>query len=396
MKVLQINIFGNLSTGRIAVDLYRTIISNGNEGKIAFARNTIANDVSYIKIGTAIDVMIHGMFTRITDKAGFYSTEATKKFIKKIEAYNPDIIHLHNIHGYYINIELLFNYLKSSKKPVVWTLHDCWPFTGHCYHFETIGCEKWRTKCIHCPQKHIYPASYVFDSSTWNQTKKREIFSDVPNMFLVTPSNWLKKYIDQSFLKQYKVKIIHNGIDLNIFKPTKRLFRERHNIGNKFMILGVASTWGKLKGLDDFIRFNSILDDNYVIVIVGVNDKEIKRLSKGMIGIKRTNDIKELADIYSSADVYLNLSYEENFPTTNIEALACGTPVITYCTGGSPESLDDNCGIVVEKGNLNAVKNALKMIIELNRKACVERAKLFDKEIVYKQYINLYKEILKK
>lgn len=334
MKILQINIFATLSTGRIAVDLYKTLVENGNEGCIAFARGSIEKDVPNIKIGSELDVKLHGIATRITDKTGFYSTKPTKKLIEQIKQYNPDIIHLHNIHGYYINIELLFDFLKDYNKPVIWTLHDCWAFTGHCAYFDLANCNKWKSHCEKCPQKKEYPKSLFLDNSYWNFNKKRELFCGVKNMTLVTPSKWLSELVKFSFLKEYPIEVINNGIDLSVFKPTESNIRKHYNLEDKFIILGVAGVWDKRKGLSDFIELSKNLDDRFRIVVVGVTEKQRQRLPKNMVGILRTHNVKELAQLYSAADVFVNPTYEDNFPTTNLEALACGTPVITYNTGG--------------------------------------------------------------
>ena len=391
MKVLQINIFGNLSTGKIAVDLYKTLAANGHEGKIAFARGEIEEGIPYVKIGNKLDVIVHVAMTRLTDKAGFYSKHATKKLIKVIEAYDPDIIHLHNIHGYYINIELLFDYLKGSNKPIVWTLHDCWAFTGHCCYFDFIGCQKWQTKCFDCPQINTYPASYR-DNSRSNYAKKKELFTSIDNLTIVTPSQWLAGLVKQSFLHKYTVKVIPNGIDLSVFKPSADRYFDKEKINDKKIILCVASIWTERKGLKDIIELSKMLSDEYKIVVVGkLNGQSI---TQSMIHIDRTNNQEELAKLYSQAYIFVNPTYEDNFPTVNIEALACGTPVITYKTGGSPEVIDESCGLVTKKRNAESILESIKIIEQLNItvNACVAIAKNFDKELRFKQYIDIYNE----
>ena len=395
MKVLQINIFGNLSTGKIAVDIYRTLKANGHDGMVAFARNKISEDVPHIIIGSSVDVKLHGLMTRITDKTGLYSKKATKKFIDEIEKYKPDIVHLHNIHGYYINYEILFRYLKRKKIPVVWTLHDCWTFTGHCAYFDRIGCERWKTGCHHCPQKKSYPASYLIDNSSWNYNKKKEIFSDMPNLTIVSVAKWLDNLVGESYLKNYPRYVFHNGIDLTVFKPTASYFREQFHLKDRIIILGVASTWDTRKGLADFIKLSDLLDDSYQIVVVGISKKQKNQLPSKIIGIERTNDIKELAGLYSTADIYANLTYEDVFPTTNLEALACGTPVLAYETGGCPEATNDTCGVIVRKGDIKeAARTIIRMTGEYEEKKCLERAKNFTKEKCFQKYIELYECIL--
>lgn len=395
MKVLQINIFGNLSTGRIAVDLHRTLVAAGHDGVFAFARNDTAQDIPHIRIGTKWDVVRHVIMTRITDKTGFYSKSATKRLVKTIAEYNPDIIHLHNIHGYYLNIEVLFNYLKSTGIPVVWTLHDCWAYTGHCCYYSMAGCNKWKTQCCHCPQKIAYPSSKLIDNSKWNYKKKKELFSGV-NMTLVAVSNWLASEVKKSFLSDYPLEVIYNGIDLDVFKPTKSNFREQYNLKDKKIILGVASTWDIRKGLNDFIELSKILDDQYKIVVVGVTDKEISRLPQNIIGIRRTDSVEELAGLYSTADVYFNASVEETFGLPTVEAMACGTPSIVYNATALPELIESGCGKVVGIHDLTAVKSwIVNFERETSAERCINTAKKYSKEVKYKQYINLYERILK-
>lgn len=398
MKVLQINIVcGILSTGRIATDLRDILISNGHSCKIAYGsltpKNISLNDC--IKIGTKFDLYTHIALSRITDKAGFYSKLATAKLIKQIKQYDPDIIHLHNIHGYYINIKMLFEYLAESNKKVVWTLHDCWSFTGHCAHFDLINCTKWKTGCFACPQKNTYPSSYLFDNSKKNYEKKKSLFTNVKNMTIVTPSAWLANLAKQSFLNKYPIKVINNGINLSSFKPSPSDFKEKYNICGKHIVLGVASSWSEKKGLNDFAKLSSMLGENYKIILVGVSDTQKELLPKNIICIPKTNSIKELAEIYTAADVFVNLSYEDVFSTVNLEALACGTPVITYKSGGNPECINETCGIAVSRGDLDAAKEKIIKISNAQTftvSDCTARALRFDKNEKYIQYITeIYK-----
>lgn len=390
MKVLQINIFGNLSTGRIAVDLYRTLKENGHEGKVAFARNVIEEDVPYIKIGNTFNVYADGVLTRLTDKAGFYSKSATKKLIGEIKKYNPDIIHLHNLHGYYINVEILFDFLREYNKPVVWTLHDCWAFTGHCCYYSMVNCEKWKIGCKDCPQIGAYPASFV-DNSKWNYEKKKKMFLNLPKLQLVTVSKWLENEVKQSFLKDIPVCTIYNGIDTKKFKPTQSDFRKKYNLEDKKIILGVASTWDTRKGLKDFIELSKVLDDEYQIVLVGISKKEKAQLPDNILSIARTDSIEELAGIYSTADVFFNASVEETFGLPTVEALACGTPIIVYDATALPEVVTEENGFVVEQHDIQKVKEVMGLCVEKKIVPCKD----WEKSTSYKEYIDLYEKLLK-
>lgn len=397
MKVLQINsVCGIGSTGRIATDLHKTLIDNGHESYIAFGRGEPRNCDNTIRIGSKFDNYWHVAVTRVFDKHGFASKRATRDFICQVEQLDPDVIHLHNIHGYYINIELLFDYLKQCQKPVVWTLHDCWSFTGHCPQFEMAGCDKWKTGCYECPIKTEYPSSVLVDNSSENYKRKRELFTQLETLTIVTPSKWLSGIVSESFMRDYPVKVINNGINLEMFKPTESNFREQNGLFSKFVILGVGNMWEERKGLRYFYELAELMGSDEVIVLVGLSKKMLRSLPQNIIGIPRTSDLQELAEIYTSADVFVNPTLEDNFPTTNLEALACGTPVITFDTGGSPECIDDSCGLVIKKTNAQALALAIKNLTNnmFSEDDCVNRAKLFENTTKYKEYLNLYSSVL--
>lgn len=399
--LLQINTVVNSgSTGRIAEEIGQTAMNNGWKSYIAYGRGERPSQSKLIKIGTDWDIKIHGLQTRLFDKHGLASKTATNKLLQQIEKINPVIIHLHNIHGYYLNIEILFRFLKQANIPVVWTLHDCWPITGHCVHFDYVGCDKWKTECSHCPQKTTYPASYFTDRSEKNFKLKKELFSSVPNLTLVPVSNWLANILKESFLRNTPVKVIHNGINTDIFQPfSDQKIRAKYNLTGKFIILGVANVWSPRKGLKDFIELSKKLSSNYQLILVGLTKKQIKSLPQNIIGIEKTENIQQLAELYSASDVFFNPTYEDNFPTTNLESMACGTPVITYKTGGSPEIIDEHTGIVIEKGDLNIL---LSVIEHIKRKGkafysalCRARAlQQYKQEVCYQKYLNLYDSIL--
>ncbi|WP_099328036.1 glycosyltransferase [Clostridium paraputrificum] len=393
MKILQINsVCGFGSTGRIATDLYKIIEEKGHECVIAYGRGNAPDGLKTIKIGSKFDNYMHVAKTRISDKHGFGSTKATKEFIDKVKEYDPDVIHLHNIHGYYINIEILFNYLKEANKKVIWTLHDCWAFTGHCSHFDYIGCNKWKNGCYNCVQKSEYPASNFWDNSKFNYKKKKELFTSVKDMTIVTPSKWLANLVNESFLSKYEVKVINNGIDLKVFKPTEGNFREVYGLQDKTIILGVASVWTERKGYNVFLELANMLDDSYKIVLVGVSENQKKNLPKNILGITRTNNVRELAQIYTAADVFLNPTLEDNFPTTNLESLACGTPIITFNTGGSKECVNIDNGIVIQKENFEKLINTIQFFnnetFKMNKIS--ELMLNYDKNLRYRNYIDIY------
>ena len=382
MKVYQINtVCGYGSTGRIASELGYFIIKEGHDSRIAYGRKSgrCSYNNSYY-IGSKMDHLIHGLLARITDKQGLYSSIATKDLIYDILDYNPNIIHLHNIHGYYLNYKILFDFLKEYNKPVVWTFHDCWPFTGHCSYFDIISCVKWKNQCKDCPLIKEYPTSYIFDNSSNNYILKRILFNSIKNLTIVSPSMWLDNLVGESFLQKNNHIVINNGIDLNTFKPKNSDFREIHGINDKIMLLGVASIWGKRKGYGDFLKLSKIIDKNTVIVMVGLKNKELKNLPSNIIGIKRTNCLDDLIKIYSAADFYLNLTYQDNFPTTNIEALACGTPVLTYNTGGSVECITEKTGQIIECGNYKEITDIINTRV-FSSDDCLKKSKDFCLEV---------------
>lgn len=377
------------------MDLHDILKQNGHDCKIAYGRESVSgvDPGDVIKIGDKFNIYTDALMTRLTDRAGFYSRRATEELIEKIKRYDPDIIQLHNLHGYYINIEILFEYLKKAKKPVVWLLHDCWSFTGHCAHFEYAGCDKWIKGCEKCSQSGFYPKSYV-DSSQKNYELKKRLFTSIENMTIVTPSKWLAELVKQSFFAKYPVDVIYNGIDLEVFKPRQSDFRKKYGLENKKIILGVASIWTERKGLSDLIDLSKKLDESYKIVIVG-KAKKVK-IPTNMIYIERTKSQEELAEIYSAADVFINPTFEDNFPSVNIEALACGTPVITYRTGGSPEAVDEICGAVTDERTPESILNTIKMLEKkrLRSDDCVMRAASeYDKTRKYMEYVSLYEKI---
>lgn len=397
MKILQINLglFG--STGGIMLG-----IENVGKEKHDFCKlypkleNNFAAGENDIQITGVINRKFNHFIEQISGFQGCFSFIKTYQTLKKIKRFAPDMIQIHSLHSVNVNLSLLFNYIKKHNLPVVWTLHDCWSFTGHCPYFDMIGCDKWKTGCHDCPQYKEYPRSFV-DNSRYMYKLKKKWFTGIENMTIVTPSNWLAELVKESFLKDYPVKVIHNGIDLSIFQPTQSNFREKYAIGDKYIVLGVAFGWGKRKGLDVFVDLAQRLDsEKYQIVLVGTDDSVDKQLPDNIISIHRTQNQTELAEIYTAADVFANPTREDNYPTVNMESIACGTPVLTFKTGGSPEMLDATCGSVVPKDDVDAMEREIVRICETKPysiEACLERAKSFDKDEKFQEYVELYEVI---
>ena len=398
MKVMQINtVCGSGSVGRIMVDLIHALEAEGGHGIAAFGRREAPSGLEAYKFGTNGDMGVHVLHTFFQGEHGFASKGQTEKLIRKIEEYDPDIVHLHNIHGFYLNVERLFEYLKNAGKPVVWTLHDCWSFTGHCAYFDYVGCTKWKTGCGSCPQyKRVYPYALFKDNSRQNYHRKKAAFTGVPGLTLVTPSRWLADLVKESYLRDYPVRVIPNGIALDKFRPVDKGLRRRLHMEKKFIILGVAGMWEERKGYAYFEALADRLEDSCQIILIGLSKQKLKKLHPRIYGVMRTESMEELAEYYSMADVYVNPTLEDNFPTTNLEALACGTPVITFATGGSVESVDEETGKIVPKGDTEGL---LKAVAKLRsepskREACLRRAAKYNKDDRFREYLKLYRELL--
>lgn len=394
-KLIQINTVCNGSTGKIMGDIQREANENGFQTLSIYGRRKGYKDLKCIKIGGFFSFWVHVFLTTIFDVHGYGSYFKTMKIVKLLKRENPDIIHLHNIHGYYLNYPLLFKYLKNDYKgKLFWTFHDCWPFTGHCPYFTEVGCNKWKTQCSSCPNKKKYPISLFFDRSFKNYNVKKDIFLGLSNLTIITPSKWLENLVNQSFLKNYSVVTIQNGIDLDIYKYTFDCkIKTRYGIpDDKKILLGVASIWEDRKGLNDFIELSKKVDSQYVIVLVGLTNKQIKKLPVNIIGIPRTENQRDLVKLYSAAHAFINPTYEDNYPTVNLEALACKTPVISYDTGGCVEQITKNCGYIVRKGSSvsDNVNKILEKISVINQQQFTVEIDL-DKKIMAKKIIKLYK-----
>lgn len=359
MKVLLINVVcGGGSTGRICLELANEFKTNGDEVKIAYGRGGVPDTSKKyaIHIGNSIDQKFHFLKTRLWDEHGLGSVNETKKFIKWADNYDPDLVWIHNIHGYYINYELLFQWIKSKPDMQVrWTLHDCWAFTGHCAYFTKVACEKWMKECNRCTQKRSYPSSIFIDRSRTNYYRKKAAFTGVNNLTIITPSRWLANLVKESFLGEYEIRVMYNKINKQIFRNVESSIKNDYNMVDKKMILGVANIWDSRKGFDDFLKLSYLLDKKSFIMLVGLSDKQIRKLPSNVIGIKKTRDVQELVRIYSAADVFFNPTYEDNYPTVNLEAEACGTKVVTYNTGGAPETIHRFDSKVIPVGHFEEV-----------------------------------------
>lgn len=400
--LLQINSTANsASTGRIAEQIGVIAMAEGWKSYIAFGRSANKSQSTIIKIGSKWSVKVHGFNSLLFDNHGLSSSTATKQLVGTIKGISPDIIHLHNIHGYYINYRVLFDFLSTLDVPVVWTLHDCWPFTGHCSHYSDVDCQKWQKQCEQCPKFHNYPKSLFFDRSERNYQIKKDCFNSITNLTLVPVSHWLEEEVKKSFLAKHNVHCILNGIDIEQFRLYENLdeIRSEYGLNGKRVLLGVATAWGPRKGWDDYIKLSDMLPSDYHIVMVGVTEKQAKELPSSILAIPRTESIEKLAQLYSLAEVVLNLSDEESFGLTTAEGFACGTPSIVYNCTASPELITPETGFVLNKGDLDGVIKAIQTITARGKQyyseKCRERAvTYYDKNKNYSQYIELYKELL--
>lgn len=396
MKVLFINSdYGSGSTGRIVRDIKLELEKQNNVCIALYGRENNTADSNVYRIGDNLSVYYHVLVTRLADRQGFASSNATRKCLRILKEFQPDLIHLHNLHGSYLNCKMLFDCLKVMGKPVIWTLHDCWAFTGHCSHYSFVECYKWQSGCRDCIQIAEYPKSLV-DHSEKNYQKKMACFQNCPNLHITTVSKWLKEEVNKSFLGQYPITVIPNGIDLSVFYPLDvDAAKEKLKVTGKKVLISVASVWEKRKGLELLLQLAGRLDHSYCLIIVGLNKKP-ESCPKNVRLIQRTDSVKELADLYCAADVYINASVEETFGMVSLEALACGKPVITNAFTANPELVDDTCGIVVDDYSVNgylAALNSSKLWV-LHSDDCRKRAEIYSHQVMIEKYIALYRSFL--
>lgn len=390
MRVAQINaICGSGSTGNICIGISKALSQEGIENRIFYTSGKSDYPLG-VKYASDKYIKLQALKSRIFGNYGFNSRGATKRLIKHLEAFKPDIIQLHNLHSHNVHLGMLFDYIRKNNIKTFWTFHDCWAFTGYCPHYAMAGCEKWKTKCEKCPQKSTY--SWFFDKSNWLYEKKKAFVKDL-DLTITGPSDWVVNQAKKSFLGECTAITIKNGINLNIFKPTESNFREKYGLENKKIVLGVAFDWGVRKGLDVFLELAKRLPEDYQIVLVGTNDSVDKMLPDNIISIHRTANQRELAEIYTASDVFANPTREETFGLVNIECLACGTPVVTFNAGGSPECVDENCGSVVEIDDVDSLEREIVRICQdkpFTKEACFAKAREFDKNLKFKEYVDLY------
>lgn len=401
MRIAIINMLHVGSTGKIMFGIAEQARRRGHQVRTfsprVYMRGTIMPAPfreGHTYFGDRRENMLHTAADRLFGLNGCLSCFGTMQLIRQLKAFRPDVVHLHNLHNQTISLPMLFRYLCRAKIRVVWTFHDCWPMTGRCPHFAMAGCPKWQTGCGSCPQIKQYPRAYI-DQTHMMWRMKQKWFTGVENMVIVTPSRWLADIVQRSGLRQIPVRVIHNGIDLAVFRPVQSTFRARYGCERRKIVLGVAFDWDRRKGLDVFCALAARLPADYQIVLVGGNDQTDRELPANVIPIHRTQDQHELAEIYSAADVFVNPTREDNFPTVNLEALACGTPVVTFDTGGSPECIDETCGIVVPCDDVDALQQAIIHVVEdqpFTQEACVKRAQGFDQKERFAEYVDLYCE----
>lgn len=402
MRIVQINMWHKGSTGKIMFGIAECARNAGNEvltfSPRVYQRYETMEEPEidgHSYFGFRKENMLHYILARLAGMHGMYSFFGTMQLIRKLKRIKADIIHLHNLHNYTICLPLLFHYFKKSNCKVIWTFHDCWAMTGHCCHFVIAKCDKWKTRCSHCKQIKEYPKSYL-DTTSITYFIKRRLFTTIDGLTVVVPSQWLKRLTEESYLGDCSIRVIQNGINLDIFKPTESDFCQKYHCKDKKIVLGVSMGWSFKKGLDVFAELASQLPEKYQLVLVGGDEQTDRQLPSNVISIHRTQDQKELAEIYTVADVFVNPTREDTFPTVNIESLACGTPVITFRTGGSPEIIDETCGSVVECNDVEALEREIIRICNdkpYSQEACVKRAQQFDQREKFKEYVKLYEDM---
>ncbi len=395
MKVLFINMaYGAGSTGKIIADIMDMLKKNGNDVKAIYGTGEQSHNADAVKVSGKLGYYFHNAASRLTDHAGLYSWAATRKMIREIKAFQPDLIHLHTLHGFYVNYEMLFRFLKEADIPVVWTLHDCWAFTGHCTHFSQAKCTQWQTECRDCKLLRRYPQCYGRGDVRRNFLRKKRAFTGVKNLTITTPSRWLANQVSRSFLRDYPRTVIPNGIDRRIFRPQSSGLRKKYRLEDKKIVLGAANVWNTRKGLPDMLTLADRLGSAYQVVLIGLTERQLPDIPANVLGLLRTANQTELAQWYSAADVFVNPTYEETFGLTTVEAQACGTPVVVYRTDGCPETVASGNGCLVPQGDMQALEYAVRDITDGSCRVDPQRVAQFEKDAVYQDYLELYENVL--
>lgn len=396
MKIAQINSQLGGSTGSLMRLLSKAMKQEGISNRMFYTYDTGIDDGDAVCYSSHREIKVNAVMSHLTGKYGFQSAAATRRLIGLLKEYHPDLVHIHNIHGHDLNLEMFYEWLGAQSIPVVHTLHDCWEFTGYCPHYQAVKCDKWKTECHSCPLYHRY--SWIFDASQKNYDRKRTASSSISSLFLVTPSHWLKGEVEKSFLKNCPCQVIPNGIDTDIFKPESSDLKKELGIGGKKMVLNAAMTVSAAKGKEDLIALCQMLPENYCMVLVGVPENHSNDFPSNIIVRPRTSSQKEMAKYYSAADVFVNPTHEDNFPTVNLESLACGTPVVTFEAGGAGEMLSDEIGRRIPVGNDHMLAEAVIAMAEkkdksedLCRRQILEH---YTQKIFCDSYLKLYADIL--
>lgn len=395
MKVLFVNMaYGAGSTGKIIADIMDLLKKNGNDAKALYGTGEQSHNADAVKVSGKLGYYFHNAASRLTDHAGLYSWAATRKIIREIKAFQPDLIHLHTLHGFYVNYEMLFRFLKEADIPVVWTLHDCWAFTGHCTHFSQAKCTQWQTECQDCKLLRRYPRCYWRGDVRRNFLRKKRAFTGVKNLTITTPSRWLANQVSRSFLRDYPRTVIPNGIDRRIFRPQSSGLRKKYRLEDKKIVLGAANVWNTRKGLPDMLTLADRLGSAYQVVLIGLTERQLPDIPANVLGLLRTANQTELAQWYSAADVFVNPTYEETFGLTTVEAQACGTPAVVYRTDGCPETVAPGNGRLVPQGDMQALEGAVRDMTDGSCRADPQRVAQFEKDAVYQDYLELYENVL--
>ncbi len=397
--ILQIDVALNVgSTGRIVHEIGDAILKEGWMSHAAFGRYSAPSTSTAHKIGTNADHAAHLLLTRLFDLHGKGSLGATKRLRALLADLKPDVVHLHQVHGYYLHLRELMQLLEEYGKPVLWTFHDAWQLTGHCCYFDRFDCQKWQTSCGSCPMTRYYPQSWGIDNSASNHREKKSTIGALSNLTVVPVSYWLGDMVKQSYLSQKQMEVIQNGVDLEQFFIEKADQATPADV-DKTTYLGVAGVWADHKGLSDFVQMSELLRDDEQIVLIGLAEKQLNGLPANIKALPAQGSISALRHWYNRATVFLNPSKSESFGLVTAEALACGTPAVVYNTTACPELVDDKTGRVAVKGDFTGMLYAARELAQLDSEAiqteCRKRAELhFDKQKQTGKYIQLYKQLI--